>query len=47
MRNSSSTGTGTNRQRYRGTTQRTYIDGNTVRKEIKVTSLWMWGEISG
>lgn len=32
MRNSSSTGTGTNRQRYRGTTQRTYIDGNTVRK---------------
>ena len=32
MRNSSSTGTSTNRQRYRGTTQRTYIDGNTVRK---------------
>lgn len=32
MRDSSSTGTGTNRQRYRGTTQRTYIDGNTVRK---------------
>ena len=32
MRNSGSTGTSTNRQRYRGTTQRTYIDGNTVRK---------------